>query len=37
MTKKFFSVLTLAILAMLLSFQGAHAMTTLEFYRLAKK
>jgi hypothetical protein len=36
MTKKFFSVLTLAILAMLLSFQGAHAMTTLEFYRLAK-
>ena len=37
MTKKFFSVLTLAILAMLLSFQSAHAMTTIEFYRLARK
>lgn len=37
MMKKFLSVLTLAILAALLSFQSAHAMTTIEFYRLARK
>lgn len=35
--KKFLSVLTLALLAALLSFGSAHAMTTVEFYRLARK
>ena len=35
--KKFLSVLTLALLTSLLSFQSAHAMTTVEFYRLARK
>lgn len=35
--KKFFSVLTLTILVALVSFDSAHAMTTIEFYRLAKK
>ena len=35
--KKFLSVLTLALLTALLSIQSAHAMTTVEFYRLARK
>ena len=37
MTKKFLSVLTLGVIVALISIQSAHAMTTIEFYRLARK
>jgi len=35
--KKFISVLILAVIAALVSCHGADAMTTTEFYRLARK
>lgn len=35
--KKFLTILTLTILVALTSFNSAHAMTTVEFYRIAKK